>query len=84
MSKVLVGLITVYQMAISPFLKQILGIKSMCRYSPSCSQYAKQAIMKYGVAKGSYLSMLRFLSCQPWARIMNNELRIKGGNAHNL
>ena len=53
-------LIKSYQLIISP----LLGPK--CRYTPSCSQYAIQAINKHGVLKGGRLSIKRIFSCHPW------------------
>lgn len=37
-----------------------------CRYSPSCSQYAIEALDKYGAIKGGWLALKRLLRCQPW------------------
>ncbi|WP_081643359.1 membrane protein insertion efficiency factor YidD [Sphingobium bisphenolivorans] len=37
-----------------------------CRYAPSCSQYAIQAISKYGALKGSWLATKRLMRCHPW------------------
>ncbi|AEG50541.1 UPF0161 protein yidD [Sphingobium chlorophenolicum L-1] len=37
-----------------------------CRYAPSCSEYAIQAISKYGVVKGSWLAAKRLMRCHPW------------------
>ncbi|PZU58894.1 MAG: membrane protein insertion efficiency factor YidD [Sphingobium sp.] len=37
-----------------------------CRYSPSCSQYAIDALGKYGALKGSWLAMKRLMRCHPW------------------
>ena len=54
------GLIWFYQKAISPWLP------SACRYTPTCSQYAKEALIKYGIFKGSWLAAKRILSCNPW------------------
>lgn len=53
-------LIRFYQSVISP----ILG--PSCRYTPTCSQYTKEAIEKYGPFKGGYLGIKRILSCNPW------------------
>lgn len=63
----LVFLITVYQKIISPALKQLLGMQSMCRFSPSCSEYAKIAIKKHGAVKGSYIAFMRLAQCQPFS-----------------
>ncbi|MCR9254207.1 MAG: membrane protein insertion efficiency factor YidD [bacterium] len=49
-----------YQGAISPFFP------STCRYSPTCSEYAKQAIMKHGIFKGIWLGIKRIGRCHPW------------------
>lgn len=53
-------LIWFYQKAISPWLP------SSCRYTPTCSQYAKEALLKHGVIKGSWLAAKRIVSCNPW------------------
>jgi len=60
LKKIFTGLIKIYQMAISPYLGQ------NCRYHPTCSEYSVQAIDKYGIIKGSWLSIKRILSCGPW------------------
>ncbi len=41
-------------------------LPSTCRYSPSCSQYAIEAIGKYGAFKGGWMTTKRLLRCQPW------------------
>ncbi|MDA0778372.1 MAG: membrane protein insertion efficiency factor YidD [Bacteroidetes bacterium] len=53
--------IRIYQKFISPFLP------SSCRYTPTCSTYAAQALQKHGPIKGAYLAILRILSCHPWS-----------------
>ncbi len=58
--------IVLYQKIVSPLLKQLFGIGAMCRFSPSCSAYAKRAIEKEGVIKGSVLAGKRLLRCQPF------------------
>ncbi|MCF8462872.1 MAG: membrane protein insertion efficiency factor YidD [Rickettsiaceae bacterium] len=60
-----VKLIKFYQYIISPL------IGNVCRFHPSCSNYAMQAIIKYGVIKGCYLSMKRILRCNPYNKIDN-------------
>ena len=59
-ARILIGLIVVYQKAISPLLP------ASCRYTPSCSQYARDAVGKYGAIKGSWLAMRRLSRCHPW------------------
>jgi putative membrane protein insertion efficiency factor len=53
-------LITFYQYSISP----LLGAN--CRYTPTCSQYGKEAIEKYGAWKGAVLGIKRIGRCHPW------------------
>ena len=55
-----IGLIRIYQGAISPFLPP------SCRYSPSCSQYGVEAIQKHGPFYGGWLTIKRVASCHPW------------------
>lgn len=54
-------LIRLYQRIISPFLPP-----NTCRFSPSCSHYAIDAIERYGTAKGLYLFLRRILRCHPF------------------
>ena len=61
MAKILVLILKVYQNTFS------LLFPPACRYSPSCSQYAIDAIVKYGVIKGCYLSVRRVLRCHPFS-----------------
>lgn len=49
-----------YQRCISPFTPP------SCRFTPTCSQYAKEALKKYGPIKGLYLATKRILRCHPW------------------
>jgi len=60
MKKILLAMIRMYQLFLSPLLGQ------HCRFTPSCSQYTKEAIEKYGAAKGSWLGLKRILRCQPF------------------
>lgn len=53
-------LIKIYQWALSPWLGK------QCRYTPTCSRYGIEALKKYGLFKGGYLTARRILSCHPW------------------
>jgi|TARA_B110000003_G_C16226142_1_gene369333 putative membrane protein insertion efficiency factor len=53
-------IIKFYQNIISPITP------STCRYSPTCSEYAKISLLKYGIIKGSILSIKRIIKCNPW------------------
>lgn len=57
---ILIGFIRGYQLLISPVLP------SSCRFHPSCSEYARQAVSKHGAGKGSWLSLRRLLRCHPF------------------
>ena len=59
-SSLLIIPIKIYQIIISPLLGP------SCRFTPTCSQYAVEAIQKYGPFKGSWLSFKRILKCHPW------------------
>ena len=60
MNKLLLWLIRLYQRYISP------GLPPRCRFSPTCSQYALEAISKYGALKGGWLACKRLLRCNPF------------------
>ena len=59
-AKTVIGIIRIYQGAVSPYLMPA------CRYSPTCSQYGIEAVKKYGPLKGTWLGFRRMLSCHPW------------------
>lgn len=60
MKKLLLALIRFYQRQISPLTPK------NCRFIPTCSQYAYQAINKYGALKGGWLAIKRLLRCHPF------------------
>lgn len=55
----LIGLIKIYQLIPGPW-------HNMCRYTPTCSEYAIISLKRYGVFKGSFISIKRILRCAPW------------------
>jgi len=61
MKKFLIQLIRIYRKYISP-----LKGRPTCIYTPTCSQYAIEALEKYGVVKGTYLAVRRILRCHPF------------------
>jgi uncharacterized protein len=65
MKKIALLLITLYQKTIANILFG-LGLKGNCRFSPTCSEYAKITILEKGLFKGGYLSIVRILKCQPF------------------
>ena len=58
--RVLIGLVKFYRLMLSPWLG------SACRFEPTCSAYALQALESHGAAAGAYLSARRLLRCHPW------------------
>jgi putative membrane protein insertion efficiency factor len=60
MRYIFIVLIKCYQLGLSPFLG------SNCRFSPSCSHYAIEALDKHGLIKGSLVSIKRIARCHPW------------------
>lgn len=66
MKRTAVFLLKLYKILLSPILKQLFGYG--CRFNPSCSEYASQAISRFGLEKGSLLFLKRFLRCHPKSR----------------
>lgn len=60
MRKILIGVIQLYRYCLSPFLGQ------HCRFYPSCSSYAQQALRQHGAIQGSWLAIKRISRCHPW------------------
>lgn len=60
LARVLIGLIAAYRRFLSP----LLGAR--CRFHPTCSEYASEAIREHGALKGAWLGMRRIGRCHPW------------------
>ena len=60
MKRLLLAMIRFYRRAISPYTP------GCCRFTPTCSAYAYEAITKYGAAKGTWLALKRLLRCNPF------------------
>ena len=58
--RILTGLIRGYQLVISP------ALPAACRFTPTCSQYALEAVQRHGVFKGSWLAARRLAKCHPF------------------
>lgn len=62
---------TIYQKYLSPFLHylshSVLSPFAGCRYSPTCSEYTRQAIAKYGIIRGGILGLKRLSRCHPYS-----------------
>jgi uncharacterized protein len=70
MKRAILCVIKIYQKTLSPdhgfgrFFSPTAG----CRFYPSCSQYAHDAVSRYGIFKGIFLGAKRILKCHPWAK----------------
>ncbi len=60
LAKPFVGLVRLYQVAISPWLG------GNCRFQPTCSEYAIEALQRHGVLRGGWLAIRRIGRCHPW------------------
>jgi putative membrane protein insertion efficiency factor len=60
MARLIIGLVKAYRLFLSPWLG------SSCRFEPTCSIYALQALEKHGALTGSYLMLCRIGRCHPW------------------
>jgi putative membrane protein insertion efficiency factor len=60
MNRLLMIMVKAYRLLLSPWLG------SACRFEPTCSVYALQALQRYGAARGSYLMLTRIGRCHPW------------------
>ena len=63
MKKIMIRMIRFYQKYLSP-----LKVRTHCVYTPNCSQYAIEALEKYGAFKGSLLAIWRILRCNPFSK----------------
>jgi putative membrane protein insertion efficiency factor len=60
MKFLVIDILGFYKAAISPFLP------ATCRFEPTCSEYTRQAVERYGALKGTWMGMKRILRCQPF------------------
>lgn len=58
--RVLAGMVRLYQLTISPLLPP------SCRFTPSCSAYAREALERHGAMRGTWLTLRRLARCHPW------------------
>ena len=62
MKFLVLDLLGVYKAVVAPFLPPA------CRFEPTCSEYARQAVEKYGALKGTWMGLKRILRCQPFCK----------------
>jgi putative membrane protein insertion efficiency factor len=63
---ILISAVRVYRLALSPAKTVLFGPLGRCRFTPSCSQYALEAIQLHGARRGSGLALRRLCRCHPW------------------
>jgi len=63
---ILIGLVQLYRWTLSPAKTFLFGPTAGCRFSPSCAEYAQQALRAHGAARGSWLAARRVCRCHPW------------------
>jgi len=74
-ARLLVWLVRGYRLLLSPWLG------SACRFEPTCSVYAIDALQCHGAARGSYLTLRRLARCQPWCEGGHDPVPSAGGSA---
>lgn len=60
--------VRLYQLTLSPLKYALFGPSCGCRFEPTCSTYARQALLKHGFFRGTGLAIYRILRCHPWHR----------------
>lgn len=71
MKRLFLYLIRIYQRSLLfrlPIFKTLFLSDAVCRFRPTCSEYAYQAISRYGIMRGSWLSLKRIIRCHPWSK----------------
>ncbi len=78
MKKIIIYIIKVYQIIFSPLLENLFG--SGCRYNPTCSEYAIEAVAKFGVMRGIFRAVKRVLRCHPFAKGGYDPVKVQKSN----
>lgn len=76
--RALILMIRLYQAAISPLVVAFLGPSARCRFTPSCSQYTREAIRLHGGIAGCWLGLRRLARCHPWGACGQDPVPIPG------
>ena len=63
---IVTGGLRIYQCAVSPLLHTLVGPTGGCRFEPTCSVYAREAVMRQGAVRGGLLAVKRLCRCHPW------------------
>lgn len=76
--RLLIGVVKAYRLLLSPWLG------SDCRFEPTCSAYALQALQQRGAVSGSYLTLYRLVRCHPWCDGGLDPVPLATANRHSL
>jgi putative membrane protein insertion efficiency factor len=68
MSRIVILALRVVRLALVPFASMSSVTPRVCKYEPSCSQYAEQAVRLHGPVRGLAMATWRLLRCNPWSR----------------
>ncbi|MBC2596225.1 membrane protein insertion efficiency factor YidD [Ruficoccus amylovorans] len=60
------ALVVVYQLVFSPMKRMLLGPNAGCRFHPTCSEYARISLLRFGLWRGSWMALLRIFRCHPF------------------
>jgi putative membrane protein insertion efficiency factor len=71
-------LIRIYRVIFSPLIHLLFGAGSGCRFTPTCSEYAEQAIKAHGPVHGGLMAILRICRCHPFSRSGYDPVRAIG------
>jgi putative membrane protein insertion efficiency factor len=80
---ILILSVRLYQWLVSPVLRVVFGPLARCRFEPSCSAYAIEALRMHGALAGSWLALKRIGRCQPWGSCGHDPVPIRKSAVRN-
>jgi putative membrane protein insertion efficiency factor len=80
---ILISAVRVYRLTISPAQTFLFGAGFGCRFTPSCSVYAMDAVREHGAVKGAVLATKRICRCHPWAEYGHDPVPLKEFRSQN-
>lgn len=74
---ILILLVRMYRVTLSPVIVFLFGASAACRFEPSCSRYAMEAVKTHGAIHGSWLAAKRVCRCHPWGKCGEDPVPLK-------